>query len=125
MAVGLGITFYYLVADIPPISDRPLIADISTLPISASITMFAIEAIGVVSCNNYLVFVIKALFVLQVMPLENHMASPQSFTGLCGVLNQGMSFVTLIYVLLGFFGYLRYGDATEGSITYNLPKDAM
>ncbi|ENN75522.1 proton-coupled amino acid transporter-like protein pathetic [Dendroctonus ponderosae] len=107
MAVGLGITFYYLVADIPPISDRPLVANISTLPISASITMFAIEAIGVV------------------MPLENHMASPQSFTGLCGVLNQGMSFVTLIYVLLGFFGYLRYGDATEGSITYNLPEDAI
>ncbi|XP_066151523.1 proton-coupled amino acid transporter-like protein pathetic isoform X2 [Euwallacea fornicatus] len=107
MGIGLAITFYYLVADIPPISDRPLVGNVTTLPISVAITMFAIEAIGVV------------------MPLENHMASPQSFTGLCGVLNQGMSFVTLIYILLGFFGYLCYGDATLGSITYNLPRKAV
>lgn len=106
MAIGLGITFYYLVADIPPISSRPLIGDIATLPISVSITIFAIEAIGVV------------------MPLENHMETPQQFTGLCGVLNQGMSGVTLVYILLGFFGYLKYGEGTADSITYNLPKDA-
>lgn len=55
MAIGLGITFYYLVADIPPISERNLVTDnIGTLPISVSITIFAIEAIGVVSCQNYL-----------------------------------------------------------------------
>lgn len=59
------------------------------------------------------------------MPLENHMETPQSFTGLCGVLNQGMSFVTLVYILLGFFGYLCYGDQTQGSITYNLPREAI
>lgn len=56
------------------------------------------------------------------MPLENHMKSPQHFTGLCGVLNQGMSGVTLVYMLLGFFGYLKYGEAIEGSVTLNLPK---
>lgn len=49
MAVGLGITFYYLVAEIPPISDRTMLAEISTIPISVSVTIFAIEAIGVVS----------------------------------------------------------------------------
>lgn len=49
MSLGLGITFYYLVVDIPPISERELIADISTFPIHFSITIFAIEAIGVVS----------------------------------------------------------------------------
>ncbi|XP_076263241.1 solute carrier family 36 member pathetic [Rhynchophorus ferrugineus] len=105
MAVGLGITLYYLVIDIPPITERPLFGDISTLPISVSITIFAIEAIGVV------------------MPLENHMETPQHFTGICGVLNQGMSGVTLVYILLGFFGYLKYGDETAGSITHNLPKE--
>lgn len=53
MAIGLGITFYYLVADIPPISERNLVTDnIGTLPISVSITIFAIEAIGVVSFNK-------------------------------------------------------------------------
>lgn len=105
MAVGLGITFYYLVVDMPPISSRALInSDISKFPTFFSITVFAIEAIGVV------------------MPLENHMKTPQHFTGLCGVLNQGMSGVTLVYMLLGFFGYLKYGEYIQGSVTLNLPQ---
>lgn len=58
------------------------------------------------------------------MPLENHMNTPQHFTGLCGVLNQGMAGVTLVYILLGFFGYLRFGDTVRESITYNLDKSA-
>lgn len=49
MSTGLAITVYYLVIDIPAISERNLVADISTLPICFSITIFAIEAIGVVS----------------------------------------------------------------------------
>lgn len=60
-----------------------------------------------------------------VMPLENQMKTPQSFVGICGVLNQGMSGVTLIYMLLGFLGYLRYGAETQGSITLNLPIEEM
>ncbi|XP_017773645.1 PREDICTED: proton-coupled amino acid transporter-like protein pathetic isoform X2 [Nicrophorus vespilloides] len=102
MAVGLGITFYYLVSDIPPITERRLVSPISTFPVFFSITIFAIEAIGVV------------------MPLENNMETPQHFVGICGVLNQGMSGVTLIYIFLGFLGYLKYGDETLGSITLNL-----
>jgi hypothetical protein len=27
--------------------------------------------------------------------------------------------------LLGFLGYLKYGETTEGSITLNLPVDEM
>lgn len=51
------------------------------------------------------------------------MQTPQHFVGLCGVLNKGMGGVTLIYVFLGFLGYLKYQDATEASITLNLPID--
>ncbi|KRT85734.1 Amino acid transporter, partial [Oryctes borbonicus] len=105
MGLGLGITIYYLVIDLPPISERNLAAPISTLPICVSITIFAIEAIGVV------------------MPLENNMKTPQNFTGLCGVLNQGMAGVTLIYILVGFLGYFKHGSAVEGSITLNLPHE--
>lgn len=57
------------------------------------------------------------------MPLENNMKKPQHFIGLCGVLNQGMSGVTLVYMIIGFFGYLRYGDDIKGSVTYNLPRE--
>ncbi|XP_072400029.1 proton-coupled amino acid transporter-like protein pathetic [Diabrotica undecimpunctata] len=107
MAVGLGITFYYLVINLKPVSEVAMIADISTMPVFLSITIFAIEAIGVI------------------MPLENNMGTPQSFIGLCGVLNQGMSGVTLVYILIGFFGYLAFGDKVEGSVTLNLPKEAI
>ncbi|CAH0547349.1 unnamed protein product [Brassicogethes aeneus] len=108
MAVGLGITFYYLVNGLPNISDvvtePEYMGSLHTFPVFFSITIFAIEAIGVV------------------MPLENNMQTPNHFVGLCGVLNQGMSAVTLVYILLGFLGFLRYGKETKGSITLNLPS---
>lgn len=55
------------------------------------------------------------------MPLENSMKTPKHFIGICGVLNQGMSGVTLVYILLGFLGYVKYGEDAQGSITLNLP----
>uniref|UniRef100_A0A1B6DLW5 Amino acid transporter transmembrane domain-containing protein n=1 Tax=Clastoptera arizonana TaxID=38151 RepID=A0A1B6DLW5_9HEMI len=102
MGLGLGITFYYLVFDLPAPSTRPQIGELMALPQFFSISIFAMEAIGVV------------------MPLENAMKTPTHFIGICGVLNQGMGGVTLIYILLGFLGYLKYGDETLGSITLNL-----
>ncbi|XP_052892321.1 proton-coupled amino acid transporter-like protein pathetic [Anopheles moucheti] len=107
MGVGLGITFYYLVTDMPSVESRPLFLPIMQWPAFFAIVIFAMEAIGVV------------------MPLENQMKTPQNFIGICGVLNQGMAGVTLIYILLGFLGYVKYGDAAEGSITLNLPIDEI
>ncbi|XP_014210520.1 proton-coupled amino acid transporter-like protein pathetic isoform X2 [Copidosoma floridanum] len=109
MATGLGITFYYLVRRITEhpekIAELDNFAPIAKFPAFFSITIFAMEAIGVV------------------MPLENNMKTPQNFVGLCGVLNKGMSGVTLIYIFLGFLGYLAYGDESQGSITLNLPSN--
>lgn len=107
MGVGLGITFWYLAADLPSPTERDSIGTFATLPVFFSITIFAMEAIGVV------------------MPLENQMKTPQSFLGACGVLNKGMSFVTLVYILVGFFGYLKYGTLTADNITLNLPIEEM
>ncbi|VVC32586.1 Hypothetical protein CINCED_3A023910 [Cinara cedri] len=103
MALGLGITFYYLLHDIPSISERPAVASVDTFPTFFCLTVFAMEAIGVV------------------MPLENNMKTPKHFLGVFGVLNIGMGGVTIIYTLLGFLGYLKYGDETNASITLNLP----
>ncbi|KAK6627520.1 hypothetical protein RUM44_009998 [Polyplax serrata] len=47
MGVGLGITFYYLVWDLPSISERPQVGSISDFPAFFSLTIFAMEAIGV------------------------------------------------------------------------------
>lgn len=107
MGIGLTITFYYLCQDMPPISDRQLHTSFLKIPPFFGIVIFAMEAIGVV------------------MPLENSMKTPQHFIGLCGVLNQGMSGVTLVYILLGFLGYVKYGDEAKGSITLNLPIEEI
>lgn len=60
-----------------------------------------------------------------VMPVENEMAKPEHFLGCPGVLNITMVFVTILYGIVGIFGYLKYGDQVLGSITLNLPQDEM
>uniref|UniRef100_A0A1B6DPC9 Amino acid transporter transmembrane domain-containing protein n=1 Tax=Clastoptera arizonana TaxID=38151 RepID=A0A1B6DPC9_9HEMI len=61
----------------------------------------------------------------KVMPLENNMKTPQHFIGCPGVLNTGMFCVVLLYSSVGFFGYLKYGSITQGSITLNLPDELL
>lgn len=58
-----------------------------------------------------------------VMPIENSMLRPQHFLGCPGVLNAAMTTVVSLYGVIGFLGYVRYGDAAAGSITLNLPKE--
>lgn len=53
------------------------------------------------------------------------MKTPKSFLGCPGVLNSGMFVVVCLYTGFGFFGYLRYGDGVEGSVTLNLPEQDM
>ncbi|XP_046389847.1 proton-coupled amino acid transporter-like protein pathetic isoform X2 [Ischnura elegans] len=108
MVVGLGITAYYLLQDQSALEYTPLIAPLSGLPQFFSITVFAMEAIGVM------------------MPLENSMKNPPHFLriwNICGVLNIGMTFVTIVYAAIGFIGYVRYGELTQGAITLNLPTE--
>lgn len=50
------------------------------------------------------------------------MKTPQNFGGTCGVLNKGMTVIVILYVVVGLFGYIKYGAGAEGSITLNLPK---
>lgn len=60
-----------------------------------------------------------------VMPVENDMKKPQHFLGCPGVLNTAMITVIVLYGVIGFFGFLRYGDAIQGSVTMNLPEGVM
>lgn len=60
-----------------------------------------------------------------VLPVENTMAKPQHFLGCPGVLNITMTVVVLLYMTMGFLGYIRYGDAAYGSITLNLNTGEM
>ena len=67
--------------------------------------MFTFEGIGVV------------------LPIENQMKTPEDMRGWNGVLNMNMAMVTSLYMAVGFFGYLKYGEDVLGSITLNLPSD--
>lgn len=48
MFIGLGITFYYTLYDLPSISERPAVGTFATFPTFFCLTVFAMEAIGVV-----------------------------------------------------------------------------
>jgi len=52
------------------------------------------------------------------------MKTPQSFGGKCGVINVSMMIVGCLYIIVGFFGYVKYGNESKGSITLNLPAGA-
>ena len=39
-----------------------------------------------------------------------------------GVLNTSMITIAALYIGMGFFGYLKYGELTAASITLNLPE---
>jgi proton-coupled amino acid transporter len=47
--LGVGISYYYIFDDLPPISDRPNFSSWQQLPIFFGTTIFALEGVGVVS----------------------------------------------------------------------------
>lgn len=57
------------------------------------------------------------------MPVENQMKNPKHFLGFPFILYIAMAVVVILYAIIGFFGYLKYGPDTEGSITLNLPTE--
>ncbi|XP_063224888.1 proton-coupled amino acid transporter-like protein pathetic [Bacillus rossius redtenbacheri] len=107
IVVGFAITLWYTVCDIPPAGDKPYVAAAAELPVFFSTVIFAMEGIGVV------------------MPVENSMRNPGHFLGCRGILVAAMSFVTILYTVVGLLGYLKYGDQTAASITFNLPTEDM
>ncbi|KAL0839291.1 hypothetical protein ABMA28_016041 [Loxostege sticticalis] len=102
--VVFAITLYYVFKDLPPAKDRVMVASITQWPLFLSTVVFAMEGIGVV------------------MPVENEMANPRRFLSCPGVLNVAMVIVISLYGVVGFFGYVQFGDAVKGSITLNLPE---
>merc|ERR1719260_732473 len=101
--IGLGIIFYYLLQDIPYSWERKSFASWGQLPLYFGTAIYAFEGIGVV------------------LPLENQMKTPADMKGWNGVLNTSMVMVSCLYIAVGFFGYLKYGENVTGSITLNLP----
>ncbi|XP_023942040.2 proton-coupled amino acid transporter-like protein pathetic [Bicyclus anynana] len=107
LVICFAITMYYIFHDLPNPAEREMVASVTQWPLFISTVIFAMEGIGVV------------------MPVENEMAKPEQFLGCPGVLNVAMTIVISLYGLVGFFGYIKYGDAVRGSVTLNLPQDEL
>ena len=62
---------------------------------------------------------ILIVFVFQVLPIENKMRKREDFFW---VLDLSMAFVASLFISMGFFGYITFGDQILPSVTLNLPK---
>ena len=91
--------------DLPATWRRKYFASWGQLPLYFGTAIYAFEGIGVV------------------LPLENKMKRPNDLKGWNGVLNTSMVIVSCLYIAVGFFGYLKYGDNVDASITLNMPVE--
>lgn len=108
MIYSLIVTIFYIIKDfnVKSFESVELIStNISEWPKFISTTIFAMMAIGTI------------------MPLENNMRYPKNYLGYCGVLNSALITVSLIYLTVGLFGYVAYGEKTKAIITLSLPLD--
>lgn len=104
MTAGIAVTLYYISQDLPAPSTREYIAPWTKIPLFFGTAIYSFEGIGLV------------------LPLQNEMRQPEQFTRKFGVLNIGMTIVTCLLIIMGFLGYLKYGDNVQGSLTLNLPQ---
>ncbi|XP_024881850.1 proton-coupled amino acid transporter-like protein CG1139 [Temnothorax curvispinosus] len=107
MFTGIAIMLYYIFREPLSFDNRVAFGNVTNFPLFFGTVLFALEAIGVI------------------MPLENEMKTPKYFMKPFGVLNVAMSIIVAMYTALGFFGYIRYGEKIEGSITLNLPDEKL
>uniref|UniRef100_A0A1B6EK48 Amino acid transporter transmembrane domain-containing protein n=1 Tax=Cuerna arida TaxID=1464854 RepID=A0A1B6EK48_9HEMI len=107
MVIGIALTLYISTEDIPPIADRRAVAPLNHLPLFFGTVVYAYEGISLV------------------LPLQTEMKKPEKFSTPLGVLNVGNLIVTVLLLSIGFIGYLKYGEAVEGSLTLNLPYESI
>uniref|UniRef100_A0A8D8YIG7 Proton-coupled amino acid transporter 4 n=1 Tax=Cacopsylla melanoneura TaxID=428564 RepID=A0A8D8YIG7_9HEMI len=107
---GLGMVFYYIFqGGLTPHPDVVLIPEhpFKGFALFFGTMMSAVQSIGVI------------------VALENNMKTPAYYRKPCGVFNIGIVFITCLYGFTGLVGYCKYGNATQASITLNLPQDSI
>ncbi|XP_055592555.1 proton-coupled amino acid transporter-like protein CG1139 [Uranotaenia lowii] len=103
---SIGITFYFIFSEPISLKGRNLWPQWSTLPAFSSGALFAIQGIK------------------YILPVENDMKHPEHMRSPLGVINSAISFLTILYSIMGFVGYAQYGEEVKGSVTLNLPSNS-
>ncbi|KAL5963465.1 Proton-coupled amino acid transporter 2 [Taenia solium] len=104
-ALGLVLIFAYILStSLEDITSLPAFTSFSEMLVALGIFIFSFEGISLT------------------LPIQNRMRDPKRFVMPSGVLNTTMVINTCLCLTIGFFGYLRFGDAILGSITYNIPN---
>ncbi|XP_002154489.2 proton-coupled amino acid transporter 1 isoform X1 [Hydra vulgaris] len=98
---GLVGTFQYLLFNLQNPAIYPASKPIREFPLFFGTALFAFEGIGVV------------------LPIENKMRKQEDFFW---VLDTSMATVAILYIAMGFFGYVAFGEEILASVTLNLPK---
>ena len=66
---------------------------------------------------------VPTLYILQLLPVGNHMKYPNDYLGWNGVLNTAIIIAIVVYAAVGFYGYMKFGNDIQASVSYNLPSD--
>jgi len=99
--LGLLGTYQYLFFHLTNPGEFPAYAPAREFPLFFGTALFAFEGIGMV------------------LPIENKMRKREDFFW---VLDLSMSTVAILYISMGFFGYITFGEEITASVTLNLPK---
>uniref|UniRef100_A0A1B6MQS7 Amino acid transporter transmembrane domain-containing protein n=1 Tax=Graphocephala atropunctata TaxID=36148 RepID=A0A1B6MQS7_9HEMI len=105
MVFSFVIMMFFILHNLPPISSVPMVRSPKGFVRFFTTTLFAMSGIGVV------------------VSVERNMKTPGDFGKRFGVLNISMGIATLVYTFIGFFGFVKYGDSVEASVSLNLPQE--
>ena len=106
--IGFSIILYYITQNLPCISERKYVGKLEEFPLFFGMAIFCMEGI---------------IFVA--LPIEKRMKNPHELLGLSGVIVKAFFIVAVVVLLIGFLGYLKFGEDVEKSITLSLPQDEM
>ncbi|KAG9508934.1 Proton-coupled amino acid transporter 1 [Fragariocoptes setiger] len=104
--IGILIILEFLVRDLNHAHKRDHTQPLDKVALGFGSAMFAFEGISVV------------------MPVYTRMKQPDRMRGLFGAINLSYFILFCLYFSMGAFGYLRFGNDAQGSITLNLPANS-
>jgi len=100
--IGVVFVMTYSIMGIQDYRNFPAFTKYNEVLVGFGIVIFAFEAINLV------------------LPIQSKMKYPERYVTKAGVINTAMSFVICLYAAMGFYGFLKFGEDTQGSITLNL-----